>query len=230
MVISEEQSEIVIHPPTESRVPRKRGSRAGQRPASRNLKRCIDILGSAALILVFSPILLVVGLLVAIDDGWPILHRRRVVGEHGEFDALKFRTMRRDADAILNADPVLRAEFERNFKLKNDPRITRSGAILRKFSLDELPQLFNVLVGQMSLVGPRMFTAKELHKYGPYQSVVLSVRPGLTGYWQVNGRQNVTYDERVKMDVYYIENWSLYADVKILLMTPLKVFRREGAY
>jgi lipopolysaccharide/colanic/teichoic acid biosynthesis glycosyltransferase len=230
MVISEQQSEIFISSPTESRVPLKRTARAGQRSISRNLKRCMDILGSAVLIIIFSPILLLVGLLVAIDDGWPILHRRRCVSANGEFDALKFRTMRRDADAILNADPVLRAEFELNFKLKNDPRITRSGAILRKFSLDELPQLFNVLAGQMSLVGPRMFTAKELDKYGPYKDLVRSVRPGLTGYWQVNGRQTVSYDERVKMDVYYIENWSLFADVKILLLTPLKVFRREGAY
>ncbi len=230
MVISEEQSEIVVSSPSEPLVPVKRISPANQMSVSRILKRCIDILGSAALIAIFSPLFLIVGLLVAIDDGWPIIHRRRCLGEHGEFDALKFRTMRRDADAILNADPVLRAEFERNFKLKNDPRITKSGAILRKFSLDELPQLFNVLVGQMSLVGPRMFTAKELDKYGPYKDLVLSVRPGVTGYWQVNGRQNVSYDERVKMDVYYIENWSLYADLKIMLLTPLKVFRREGAF
>jgi len=227
MIVSEEQSELAG---SGSRSAVKASGRAAGISAQRILKRVLDIFGSAALILVLSPLFLIVALFVLIDDGWPIIHRRRCVGERGEFDALKFRTMRRDADAILNADPALRAEFERNFKLKNDPRITRSGRILRKVSLDELPQLFNVLIGQMSLVGPRMFTTRELPKYGDYKHLVLSVRPGLTGYWQVNGRQNVSYDERVKMDVYYIEHWSLLSDLKILFLTPLKVFRREGAY
>jgi lipopolysaccharide/colanic/teichoic acid biosynthesis glycosyltransferase len=227
MVVSEQQSELAG---AESRAALKPAARAAGFSMQRALKRLLDIVGSAALILVLSPLFALVALFVLLDDGWPLIHRRRCVGEHGEFDALKFRTMRRDADAILNADPVLRAEFERNFKLKNDPRITRSGKILRKFSLDELPQLFNVLIGQMSLVGPRMFTRRELPKYAEYKDLVLSVRPGLTGYWQVNGRQNVSYDERVRMDVYYIEHWSLFSDLKILFLTPLKVFRREGAY
>jgi lipopolysaccharide/colanic/teichoic acid biosynthesis glycosyltransferase len=152
------------------------------------------------------------------------------VGKNGEFDAFKFRSMRRDADEVLKRDPVLRAEFEQNFKLKEDPRLTKVGAILRKHSLDELPQLFNVLLGQMSLVGPRMITAPELEKYGSFKELLLSVRPGITGYWQVNGRQEVAYQERVAMDVHYIENWSLWLDLKILFLTPLKVIKREGAY
>jgi undecaprenyl-phosphate galactose phosphotransferase len=138
--------------------------------------------------------------------------------------------MRRDANAILANDPVLKAEFERNFKLRRDPRLTKIGLVLRKLSMDELPQLFNVLKGQMSLVGPRMITREEIKKYGQYKDLLLSVKPGLTGYWQVQGRQDVSYEARVKMDVCYIENWSLGLDMKILFLTPLKVFKREGAY
>jgi lipopolysaccharide/colanic/teichoic acid biosynthesis glycosyltransferase len=194
------------------------------------LKRCLDVLGAAVLILLLSPIFILVSLLVVLEDGAPIIYRRRVVGVTGEFDAFKFRSMRRDADAILAAHPALKAEFERNFKLKHDPRVTKAGAFLRKISFDELPQLFNVLRGQMSLVGPRMITAPELDKYGPHQRLLLTVKPGLTGYWQVRGRQNVTYEERVKMDVYYIQNWNLGMDMKILAWTPWKVLKREGAF
>ncbi|HLQ52054.1 MAG TPA: sugar transferase, partial [Terriglobales bacterium] len=126
------------------------------------LKRCVDLLGAAVLILLLSPVFVVLGMLVMFEDGLPIIYRRRVIGITGQFDAFKFRSMRRDADSILASNPALKAEFERNFKLKNDPRVTRVGAFLRKLSLDELPQLFNVLRGEMSLVGPRMITAPEL--------------------------------------------------------------------
>lgn len=194
------------------------------------VKRCLDVLGASVLVVALSPVLIVIGLLVLLDDGWPVIHRRRVVGTTGEFDAFKFRTMSRDADSLLAKNPALKAEFERNFKLKEDPRITRLGAFLRKLSLDELPQLFNVLRGQMSLVGPRMITAAELHKYGPYRQLLLSVKPGLTGYWQVRGRQNVSYEERVRMDLHYIETWSLGMDLKILFETPMKALKREGAF
>ena len=148
----------------------------------------------------------------------------------GEFDAFKFRTMRRDADSILASSPALLAEYQRSFKLLNDPRVTRFGAFLRKLSLDELPQLFNVLLGQMSLVGPRMVTAPELAKYGPHKAILLTSKPGLTGYWQVFGRQRVSYEERVRMDVYYLTNWNLGMDLTILLRTPLKVLKMEGAF
>ena len=198
--------------------------------AYRFLKKCIDLVGAAIFIIFLTPLFIVLGLVVLLDDGRPIIYRRRVIGEKGEFDAFKFRSMRRDADTILGNDPVLRAEFERNFKLRRDPRLTRVGSILRKLSLDELPQLFNVLKGQMSLVGPRMITSEEIKKYGQYKDLLLSVKPGLTGYWQVRGRQKVSYEARVKMDVCYIKNWSLCLDMKILFLTPLKVFKREGAY
>ena len=196
----------------------------------RVLKRCLDFFGAAALLTLLLPALVVIAIFVLLEDGRPVIYRRRVVGPRGDFDAYKFRSMRRDADSILASDPALRAEFEHNFKLRDDPRVTKTGAFLRKHSLDELPQLVNVLRGQMSLVGPRMITAPELHKYGTHQQLLLSVKPGITGYWQVHGRQNVTYEERVNMDLYYIENWNLGLDLQILVETPLKVLRREGAF
>lgn len=197
---------------------------------SRTLKRCLDCALAALLLVLLLPIFFMLGVIVLLDDGWPIIYRRRVVGQNGEFDAFKFRSMRRNADQILEGDPALKAEFEQNFKLRDDPRLTRTGEFLRKHSLDELPQLLNVLAGQMSLVGPRMITAPELEKYGQYRDLLLSVRPGITGYWQINGRQDVGYVERVAMDIRYIENWSLWLDIKILCLTPLKVIKREGAY
>jgi lipopolysaccharide/colanic/teichoic acid biosynthesis glycosyltransferase len=194
------------------------------------LKRAVDVLGSSVLLCLLAPVLLVVALLVRISAGPPVFYRRRVVGAGGEFDAYKFRTMLRSADAILAANPQLREAFSQDFKLKSDPRVTRVGAWLRKYSLDELPQLANVLKGQMSLVGPRMITAPELVKYGQYQELLLSVKPGLTGYWQVEGRQNVSYEDRVRMDVHYVTHWSLTLDFMILLKTPWRVIRGEGAY
>jgi len=176
------------------------------------------------------PVLFLLGLMVKLHDKGPVFYRRRVVGPEGQFDAFKLRTMRVDADRVLDLNPQLRAEFIKDFKLKEDPRVTRLGKYLRKWSLDELPQLLNVLKQQMSLVGPRMITREELDKYGPYRDLFLSVKPGLTGYWQVSGRQEVSYEERVKMDVYYIQNWSLWYDCKILCLTVWKVLKREGAY
>ena len=196
----------------------------------RALKRLIDVLGSSLVILLFSPLILLVWLLIRLVDGNPVIYRRSVVGTEGRFDAFKFRTMQRNADEVLADDPGLRAAFSQNFKLKSDPRVTRLGSWLRRYSLDELPQLWNVLRGEMSLVGPRMITAAELEKYGPHQELLLTVRPGITGYWQVRGRQNVSYEERVRMDIAYITNWSLSLDFIILLQTPLKVLRAEGAY
>ena len=180
----------------------------------RLLKKCIDLVVAGILVVLLIPLFLLLSLLIVLDDGLPIVYRRRVVGTNGEFDAFKFRSMRRDADAMLAGDPVLQAQFQERFKLKNDFRVTWAGSYMRRLSLDELPQLFNVLKGQMSLVGPRMITFAETAKYGPYKELVLAVKPGLTGYWQVHGRQDVSYEERIRMDVNYIENWSLYMDLK----------------
>jgi lipopolysaccharide/colanic/teichoic acid biosynthesis glycosyltransferase len=212
--------------PSDASVVTARNHRACERAA----KRVIDLLGAAVLALLLSPLFLGLSCLILLVDGIPVIYRRRVVGPRGEFDAYKFRTMIRDADAVLASNSQLSQAFAEQFKLKSDPRVTRIGACLRKYSLDELPQLLNVLKGQMSLVGPRMITSAELQKYVPYGALLLTVRPGMTGYWQVKGRQEVSYAERVRMDVYYITNWSLWLDLKIILRTPSRIIRTQGAY
>ena len=201
-----------------------------RRAYQRALKRAIDVVGTLILLCLLCPLLLVIALLIALTDGFPIIYLRRVVGVSREFNAYKFRTMCRNADAILQASPEMQEAFTQNFKLQSDPRVSRVGAWLRRYSLDELPQLFNVLKGQMSLVGPRMITAQELAKYGEYQDLLRSVQPGLTGYWQTRGRQDVCYEERVQMDVHYITRWTLGLDVGILMRTPWVVLKGKGAY
>ena len=218
------RTEKVIASPKPSLVPPSRPRWATM------LKRTLDVLCAIFGLVAVSPLFLLVSLLVKLQDGGPVFHRRRVVGPDGAFDAFKFRSMRPDADAVLQNDVRMRKRFERNFKLESDPRVTPLGARLRKYSLDELPQLFNVLSGQMSLVGPRMITAQELPKYGAYQRLLLTVKPGLTGYWQVQGRQSVDYSRRVEMDIYYIQNWSVQFDLRILLRTPMAVVKGSGAF
>jgi lipopolysaccharide/colanic/teichoic acid biosynthesis glycosyltransferase len=201
------------------------------RSATQNaLKRLQDVVISAFSLLILSPLLALIALIVKLQDGGPVIYRRRVVGPGGAFDAFKFRSMRVDADEILAKNTALRSEFERNFKLVSDPRVTKVGGWLRKLSLDELPQLFNVLRGEMSIVGPRMITAPELDKYGEFQALLLTVKPGLTGYWQVYGRQQVAYEDRVRMDIYYITHWNLAMDWKLLCLTPARVLKGSGAY
>lgn len=194
------------------------------------LKMVLDFLGAGALLVLLAPVFCLLAVVVRLQDGGPAIYKRRVIGPSGEFFAYKFRTMCVDADQLLSEDPLLRPAFERNFKLANDPRVTKIGRFLRKYSLDELPQFLNVLKGQMSLVGPRMITAAELGKYGAYGDILMTVRPGITGYWQVKGRQRVSYEERVRMDMFYILNWSIWLDLTILANTPLKVLSGHGAY
>lgn len=197
------------------------------------LKRAMDI-GLTALA---SPLLLILlpllGLLVKLDSPGPVIHRRRVLGVGGRaFDALKFRTMVGDADAklaaMLERDPALRAEYERERKLKSDPRITRLGRILRRTSLDELPQLLNVLAGQMSLVGPRMIAPDEIMLYGKWWMNLLTVKPGLTGPWQVMGRNELSYEERVRLSMKYIRNHTVWLDIQLLFQTIFVVLRGTG--
>lgn len=193
------------------------------------VKRGMDVAGSIFLLVFSAPLIAVCGLLIKLQDGGPAIYRRRVIGRAGEFNALKLRTMRPDADEMLARDRHLRQLFEINFKLKDDPRVTPLGAFLRRTSLDELPQLWNVLKGDMSLVGPRMISPQELARYGDLR-IFAVMRPGLTGYWQVQGRQEVSYEERVSMDCSYLKNWSLLNDLKILSKTPLRVLWGKGAF
>ncbi len=195
------------------------------------LKRALDLVVAGIALLVSLPIMVALGLLVKFDSPGPVLYLRRVVGVNGKtFDALKFRTMFVDADERLAQDPELLKEFEQNFKLKDDPRVTRIGKILRALSLDELPQLFNVLLGQMSLVGPRMITVPERDKYGKWSMNLATVKPGITGLWQVSGRSDVSYDERVKLDMHYIRNYSIWMDLQLLYQTIPAVLKKRGAY
>ena len=195
---------------------------------SRTLKRTIDLIGASLLLVLSAPIVLILALRIRVHDNGPAFFRRRVVGPQGEFDAFKLRTMHVDADEILRKDAVLRRRFEVSFKLENDPRVTRVGAKLRCSGLDELPQLWNVLKGEMSLVGPRMITPIELKKYADAAWIFSQMKPGLTGYWQTSGNQETGYQRRVEMDLFYAENWSLLFDLKILLKTPARVLRGSG--
>lgn len=204
-------------------------------PASRRrglaVKSCFDRLGAAVSLMILAPVFGAIAILVRLSSPGPILFRRRVVGLRGlEFDAFKFRTMVEDADAFLARSPDLRQAYDSNVKLRHDPRRTRLGSWLRRTSLDELPQLFNVLRGEMSLVGPRMITRDELPKYGAVAALRLSVKPGITGLWQVSGRQELDYSKRVALDVQYIESWSLWLDMRILLKTVPAVLSMRGAY
>lgn len=195
---------------------------------SRALKRSMDIAGAVVLLVLSAPLAGWLALRIKRYDGGPALFRRRVVGPKGEFDAFKLRTMRVDAEEILRRDETLRSQFEVNFKLKQDPRVTPVGAALRRIGLDELPQLWNVLKGEMSLVGPRMITPQELVRYADAGWIFSCMKPGVTGYWQVEGDQEAGYDRRITMDLFYVENWSLLFDVKILIRTPGRVLRASG--
>ncbi len=188
------------------------------------VKRSIDIVLAVIGIILLAPIFLLVALCIKLDDGGPVLHFREIIGLRGQrFRALKFRTMIINADEYLGKHPELMKQYQENMKLMRDPRVTRIGVFLRKTSIDELPQLFNVLVGQMSLVGPRMIHPSELPRYGVYAEKRLAVKPGITGLWQISSRQHISYDERIILDVRYIDNRSILTDMVILLKT-LKVF------
>ncbi|HHW9641667.1 undecaprenyl-phosphate galactose phosphotransferase WbaP [Haemophilus influenzae] len=202
--------------------------------SSRILKRTMDIVGSLAIIIIFSPVLLYLYFAVKKDGGNAIYGHPRI-GRNGKtFNCLKFRTMvvnsKEVLDELLRTDPEARAEWEKDFKLKNDPRITKIGAFIRKTSLDELPQLFNVLKGEMSLVGPRPIVIDELERYEENVDYYLMAIPGMTGLWQVSGRNNIDYNTRVYFDSWYVKNWSLWNDIAILFKTVNVVLNRYGAY
>jgi len=204
------------------------------RPIVRIYKRGFDIVCSITLLCLLSPLLLLLGVLVCLDGGPPFFAHTRI-GYRGEpFKCLKFRSMVKNAPQILqdvlSKDPTLAREWQKNYKLKKDPRVTRIGAFLRHTSLDELPQLINVLRGEMSLVGPRPLVDDEIEKYGNKKDYYLKVRPGITGLWQVSGRNNIDYNHRIYLDVWYVKNWSLWHDIVILFKTCKVVLNKHGAY
>ncbi|MBF7688985.1 undecaprenyl-phosphate galactose phosphotransferase WbaP [Acinetobacter rathckeae] len=204
------------------------------KPLSTLLKRIFDIVITSLILTMISPILVILYLKVR-KDGGPAFYGHERVGQFGKkFDCYKFRSMKTNSkellEELLAKDENARQEWETHFKLKNDPRVTKIGALLRKTSLDELPQLFNVLRGDMSLVGPRPITEIELQRYEKDVSYYYLAKPGITGLWQVSGRSEIDYVTRVKYDTWYVKNWSLWNDFVILLKTVKVVLARDGAY
>lgn len=202
---------------------------------NRLFKRIFDILCTSVGVLCLLPLFMGIALWIYTDSPGPVIFKHRRIGRGGkEFSCYKFRSMCVDADVklkkLLETDPQAKAEWDTDFKLKNDPRITRSGAFLRKTSLDELPQLFNVLKGDMSLVGPRPIIRAEVPRYGKYIEDFYMVRPGVTGMWQTSGRNDVTYDERVQMDTWYVRNWNVWFDIVLIWRTIKVVAGKKGAY
>lgn len=204
------------------------------RLAPQCFKRAFDILVSGLALLALSPLFLVIGALIMRTGARPFYGHTRV-GRRGRlFKCLKFQSMVPNAAEVLKEllakDPEARAEWERDFKLKNDPRVTKIGDFLRRTSLDELPQLINVFRGEMSLVGPRPVVEAELERYGEYRDNYLGARPGITGLWQISGRNDIDYDRRVGYDTWYVRNWSVWYDLVILWRTVGVVLKRQGAY
>lgn len=199
------------------------------------VKRTLDVVIAFIALIFLAPIMLVLAFLIRNRDGGPALFRQKRIGLDGkEFLCLKFRSMVTNAaeelDKVLKSDPEAAAEWARDQKLRNDPRITPVGRFIRKTSLDELPQLINILKGEMSIIGPRPIVQNEIEKYGVFFQDYASVKPGVTGLWQISGRNDTTYEERVQLDVDYAKKWSIWLDLKILFMTIPAVLFSKGAY
>lgn len=197
------------------------------------LKRGLDLIGSGLLLLLTSPFWVLITALIKLDSPGPVFYSHRRVGKLGkEFEVIKFRSMKIDADqhlqSYLENNPQVRTEWEQHRKLTDDPRITRVGYWLRKFSLDELPQFWNVIKGEMSLIGPRAVTREEIMNYGDFASLILRVKPGITGWWQVMGRNEHPWEERTRLEVYYVSNWSLWMDAFITLKTIWVIISGQG--
>jgi len=199
------------------------------------LIRGLDIVIAMLALLFFAPLIGLIAVAVRLSDVGPLVFKQQRLGKGGElFPCYKFRTMRIDAEAVLAAllasDPAIQAEWARDHKLRNDPRVSKIGGLLRRTSLDELPQLFNVLKGDMSIVGPRPITERECVRYGRYFKSYLAVRPGITGVWQVSGRSSTTYRRRVACDIVYARTRSLATNVRIIVVTIPMVLIARGAY
>lgn len=193
-------------------------------------KRLFDVVISVFALVFCFPLLLIVALLIKITSKGNIIYRHRRIGKNGKIiNVLKFRTMVNNIslEDVLTKEQL--EEYRKNFKISNDPRITKIGKILRKTSIDELPQLINIIKGDMSIVGPRPITVEEIKLYKENKELLLSVRPGLTGYWATHGRSNIDYEERIKMELYYVKNMSVWMDVKIIFLTAFQILFGIGA-
>jgi len=205
------------------------------RKANLFIKRCFDLFIASFAMAVFSPLFLIISLAIKLDSKGPVFFRQKRLGR-GEkpFTILKFRTMFVDADKrlrkYLNKNPEAKKEWEKYRKLKNDPRVTKVGKFLRRWSLDELPQFINVLRGEMSVVGPRPYMPEERGRIGKYRKAIYRVKPGITGLWQVRGRNQLPFETRLALDEFYVRNWSLWLDIMILIQTIEVVITRRGAY
>jgi Undecaprenyl-phosphate galactose phosphotransferase WbaP len=200
---------------------------------NRVIKRCLDLAGSSLLLVLLSPVFILLWIAIKLDSRGKVFYWSDRLGRHGQvFKCLKFRTMFHDADARLKelmvTHPALKEEYERYHKLQNDPRITRVGRVLRKFSLDELAQLYNVFIGDMSLVGPRPYLLSEREDMGNYADSIFEGKPGMTGYWQISARNEVSFEERLEMESHYVHNWTIWWDIVILANTFGAVLRRRG--
>ena len=232
LAITAEHQKMVVDCATTAERYRARWEAHRDRPAYRAgllLKRAMDVVVSAVSLLVLSPVLLVVAALVKLGSPGPVLFGQARVGRHGHsVRVLKFRSMRTDAEEVLRQHPELREEYLANgftLHLDRDPRVTRVGRFLRRSSLDELPQLWNVLRGDMSIIGPRPILASELELYGEVDWAYLAVRPGMTGLWQVSGRNSIPYPERAWIDAGYVADWNVWRDFCVFIKTPLAVVR-----
>ena len=195
------------------------------------VKRFADILCSTIAIILLSPFFIIISIAIKATSKGPVIFIHKRVGKNGKkIGIYKFRSMVMNAEELIEKfTPEQKEEFQKNFKLENDPRITKIGKILRKTSLDELPQLFNILKGDLSIVGPRPIMEVETEIYGKYKDMLLSVKPGLTGFWAANGRSDTSYKRRRAMEIYYVKNRSLLFDINIILKTVISVFKGEGA-
>lgn len=195
------------------------------------IKRVIDVILASVALILLSPLFAIIAIAIKIDSKGPVFFAHKRIGKNGKIIKLyKFRSMVINAEELIKSfTPEQMREYKENYKLTNDPRITKVGKFLRKTSLDELPQLINIINGDLSIIGPRPVVADEFEKYGVNKDKFLSVTPGLTGYWAANGRSNTTYEQRMEMELYYIDNLSLKMDIKVFFKTILSVLKKEGA-
>ncbi len=195
------------------------------------MKRVLDVIVASIGLVILSPVFLLLAILIKVNSKGSVFFAHTRIGKDGKkFKMYKFRTMYENAEEMIkNFSPEQKKEWEENYKLKEDPRITSIGKILRKTSLDELPQIINIIKGDLSIIGPRPVIDRELEKYGESKEKFLSITPGLTGYWQANGRSETTYKQRMKMELYYVDHISLRLDLQIFFKTFVSVFKREGA-